>query len=366
MIVFLPPVRNHLYSKYGNTIVQSFISASEVDDFEFVSLEPFVLKSGENRYLFTSKHDSEIPEDFNFALLTFRKPQKKDFVNNTLPIKQWLKNPAILPLTPDEVRNSWKDKFKFVKENVAQNIQGLRPPQIGALYSILAHVQNPEDRAIIVMPTGTGKTEVMLSALIANQCPKLLVTVPSDSLRTQLANKFISLGLLKQFKIIADDCYNPQVGIMTTKFTQLGDLKEFISKVNVVVTTMSLLTGYGDEAKAVLAHEFSHLFIDEAHHSEANTWKNLIGKFNYKKVFLFTATPFRTDEKRLKGKFIFNFSLRNAQEQQYYKKINYLPIREYDPKKADERIAEQAVTQLRKDILAGFNHIIMARCATKI
>lgn len=366
MKVQLPPVQKFLYSKQGNTILQSFKGRSQIDNFEFISLVPFVLRSGENQYFFTSTQDSEIPENCNFAFLTSRKPKKKDFINNTLPIKQWLRNPAIIDLTPEEVNSSWKDKFKFVKENVEQNIQGLRPPQIGALYSILAHVQNPEDRGIVVMPTGTGKTEVMLSALIANQCPKLLVTVPSDSLRTQLANKFISLGLLKQFKIIDEDCYNPQVGIMNTKFIQLEDLKEFISKVNVVVTTMSLLTGYGDEAKAVLAHEFSHLFVDEAHHSEANTWKNLIGKFNYKKVFLFTATPFRTDEKRLKGKFIFNFSLRNAQEQKYYKKINYLPIREYDPKKADERIAEQAVTQLRKDILAGFNHIIMARCATKI
>ncbi|MBK9438874.1 MAG: DEAD/DEAH box helicase family protein [Chloracidobacterium sp.] len=58
---------------------------------------------------------------------------------------------------------------------------------MGALHSILAHVQNSEDKAIVVMQTGTGKTETMLSALIANECSKLLVSVPSDPLRTQIS-----------------------------------------------------------------------------------------------------------------------------------------------------------------------------------
>ena len=51
------------------------------------------------------------------------------------------------------------------------------------------------------MPTGTGKTETMLSILVSEGCPKLLVVVPTDILRTQLADKFLTLGILK-----APDC----------------------------------------------------------------------------------------------------------------------------------------------------------------
>ena len=67
----------------------------------------------------------------------------------------------------------------------------------------------------------------------------------------------------------------------------------------------------------------------------------------------------------MQGKVIFNFSLRKAQEQKYYKTINYLPIREYNKEIADEKIAEKAVQQLKKDISEGYNHIVMARCMNK-
>ena len=76
-----------------------------------------------------------------------------------------------------------------------------------------------------------------------------------------------------------------------------------------------LLTGFSIEQKAILNDSFSHFFVDEAHHSEADTWKELIEKFKTEKVILFTATPFRNDGKSLQGKVIFSFSLRKAQEQ---------------------------------------------------
>lgn len=364
MKIHLPPVGKLIYSKNGNFIWQHFADNYEIDNCELLSRDPFILKSEDDQYFLTSNENANT-NDNTFVLLTSRKPTKKHFEQETLSIKRWLKHPKFKELTPTEVVESWEDNFKFIKEDIVKEVNGLRPPQIGALYSILAHIQNPEDRGIVVMPTGTGKTEVMLSALVANQCKKLLVAVPSDSLRTQLSNKFITLGLLKKFKVISETCHNPIVGIMNSKFVANEDLTDFISRINVLVTTMAILTGCNDDQKTIFADEFSHFFIDEAHHSEATTWNNLIVKFNKEKIFLFTATPFRTDEKKLKGKFIFNFSLKNAQEQKYYRKINYLPIREYNPKKADEKIANQAVTQLRKDIEAGHNHIIMARCGTK-
>ncbi|WP_256592996.1 hypothetical protein [Porphyromonas macacae] len=40
----------------------------------------------------------------------------------------------------------------------------------------------------------------MLATLISNKCKKLLVSVPSDSLRTQISEKFITLGLLKNME----------------------------------------------------------------------------------------------------------------------------------------------------------------------
>lgn len=365
MALKLPRVSNLLYAKKGNEIWQNFSSESILENFQISSADPFIIESDGINYLLTS--DKEWIDDnlVNHVLLTTKKPNKKDLDEGKINIKQWLKHPLFLNITPDEVRNTWTDKFRFIKENEERNIKGLRPPQIGALYSILAHVQNPEDKAIVIMPTGTGKTETMLSTLVANQCQKLLVTVPSDSLRTQISDKFITLGLLKEYGLVDSTCINPIVGIINSGFENIQELQDFILKSNVVVSTMNILTSLAIPEKTLLNELFSHLFIDEAHHSEARTWKELINKFDKEKIFLFTATPFRNDGKSLIGKVIFNFSLKKAQDQKYYKQINYLPIREYNQKLADEKIAEKAVEQLKNDIAAGYNHILMARCMNK-
>lgn len=365
MHLILPKILKLIFENNGNEIWQYFGNEFTLENIQVISINPFIIESvGTNYFLTSDKNDLNV-EANGYSLLTSKKPTIKDLNAGKIKVKRWLKHPLFQTKTPEEVVASWVDNFKFVKENEQVNVKGLRPPQIGALYSILAHVQNPEDKAIVVMPTGTGKTETMLATLIANCCERLLVSVPSDSLRTQISDKFITLGLLKEFCIVDISCLNPIVGIINHGFPDPEELKNFVSKCNVVVSTMSLLTGFSIQQKALLNNTFSHFFVDEAHHSEANTWKELIEKFNAEKVILFTATPFRNDGKNLQGKVIFNFSLRKAQEQKYYKTINYLPIREYNKKLADEKIAEKAVQQLKADIASGYNHILMARCMSK-
>jgi superfamily II DNA or RNA helicase len=104
----------------------------------------------------------------------------------------------------------------------------------------------------------------------------------------------------------------------------------------------------------------THFFIDEAHHAQASSWESFRRRFKNKSIIQFTATPFRNDNQRLEGKIIFNFSLKKAQEQGYFKKINFVPIREYDNLKVDKRIADKAIVILRANISAGYNQILMA------
>ena len=361
----LPRITNLLYDNGGNEVWQYFGGEYTIFNIRIISINPFIIESASKNYLLISDKNYQDDDANEYVLLTSKKPSKTDLVAGQIKIKRWLKHPSFKNYLPEEVVSTWNDKFKFVKENEQESIKGLRPPQIGALYSILSHFQNPEDKAIIVMPTGTGKTETMLATLISNCCKKLLVSVPSDSLRTQISDKFITLGLLKEYGIVDSSCLNPIVGIINSGFDSIEELQTFVEKCNVVVSTMDLFADFSEQEKTLLNNSFSHFFVDEAHHSEAKTWKELIDKFDKEKVFLFTATPFRNDGKSLQGKIIFNFSLRKAQEQKYYKKINYLPIREYNKKLADKRIAEKAIEQLQKDISAGYNHFIMARCMSK-
>jgi superfamily II DNA or RNA helicase len=364
MELHLPRITKLLYENGGNEVWQHFGGEYTIFNVRTISINPFVIESENIKYLLTSDKNYQDNET-EYVILTSKRPSRSDLDANQIKFKRWLKHPDFKNNTPEEVVGTWSGKFKFIKENEQENIKGLRPPQIGALYSILAHFQNPDDKAIVVMPTGTGKTETMLATLISNCCKRLLVSVPSDSLRTQISDKFITLGLLKEYGIVDSSCLNPIVGTINTGFDNIAELQSFVEKCNVVISTMDLFADFSEQEKTHLNNSFSHFFVDEAHHSEANTWKQLIGKFDKEKVFLFTATPFRNDGKTLQGKIIFNFSLRKAQEQKYYKRINYLPIREYNKKLADKRIAEKAIEQLKKDISAGYNHFIMARCMSK-
>ncbi len=365
MTLTLPKILNLVDEINSNQIWQLLGEQSTIDNVQIITIDPFVIQSEGINYLLTSDKTHQ-DNAIDYILLTSKIPRRADFNAERIVIQRWLKHPLFQNITPENVVTTWVDKFKFIKENELLNIKGLRPPQIGALHSILAHIHNADDKAIVVMPTGTGKTETMLATLISNCCKKLIVSVPSDSLRTQIAQKFITLGLLKEYGIADESCLNPIVGIVNSGFDTPQDLQNFIDKCNVVVSTMTLLTDFSAQQKEILNNSFSHFFVDEAHHSEAKTWKELINRFDKRKVFLFSATPFRNDGQSLQGQQIFNFSLRKAQEQKYYKQINYLPIREYNKDLADKKIAEKAIEQIRADRADGFNHFIMARCKDKV
>jgi len=278
-----------------------------------------------------------------------------------------------MPISPElddiirlrqQIWESWEEGFIFKKQKEA-NSPGLRSPQIGAIHAVLGHWTTNIEQGIVVMPTGTGKTETMLSLLVACQISRLLVIVPSDALREQITRKFLTLGILPKDGIVLSKVKTPVVGVLKQKFEPIEEFSRFLSCCNVVIATAQILSGMNESTLLELQKSCTHLFIDEAHHGEASSWQKVRNAFQNKPVLQFTATPFRNDGKRLDGKIIFHFPLHRAQKEGYFTKINFCRILEYDPKKSDEAIARAAVDQLRKDRQAGFNHILMARAANK-
>ncbi|RNB87657.1 DEAD/DEAH box helicase [Brevibacillus fluminis] len=195
---------------------------------------------------------------------------------------------------------SWDNNFNYKYEITKDGevIQyGLRAPQIGAIHAVMSHWVLSEKPASVVMPTGTGKTETMISLLVANQCNKLLVVVPTDPLRTQISEKFISFGVLKRFGVIGETALFPVVGLLMHKPKSLEEVDALFNCCNVVVTAMSIAGGITGELQERIAEPCSHLFIDEAHHIAAPTWASFRDKFSSKNIIQFTAIPFRNDGK---------------------------------------------------------------------
>lgn len=290
-----------------------------------------------------------------------------------LSLGKWVRHPALPPRLVDQTdyernvastRDSWRGTFSHKREDVERSIQGLRPPQIGAIYGVQSHWTVNRDPATVVLPTGVGKTETMLSLLIAERCERLMVVVPTDALRTQIAEKFISLGLLKtvQFQVVSETARYPVVGSLSHRPIDVSSVDSFFKKCNVIVSTMPLASQCAPEIMARMAEHCSYLFIDEAHHVAAPKWREFKNTFKNSRIVQFTATPFRNDDRPIDGKRVFTFSLRNAQEQNYFKPIHFKPVYEFDPDRKDIAIAEAAVAQLRDE--AELGHILMARVSS--
>ena len=115
--------------------------------------------------------------------------------------------PAIAHMR-EQARHAWTEgiayRFEQVHGDDTVTHSGLRTAQAGALHAIASHWTLGQDPAIVVMPTGTGKTEVMIAAAVAGACDRLLVIVPTDALREQTGRKFQTYGLLRQIGVVGE------------------------------------------------------------------------------------------------------------------------------------------------------------------
>lgn len=281
--------------------------------------------------------------------------------NNVISQIQTDSSAELLPV--DHVLDSWRNVLSL--SSVEGNESGLRPAQLGALFSIKAHWIVSNEPATVVMPTGTGKTETMIASVVSEMIDHTLIVVPSNLLRMQTAEKFLSFGILQDIGVITRDAQKPTVTAMLKTPKELSDLQIILDKSNVIVTTMSLLQRFSDDFLVAISKSCNALIVDEAHHIAANTWATVKYKLRKLRCLQFTATPFRNDGKKVDGKIIYNFPLLMAQKQGYFQKINFLPILEFDEEKGDISIAVAAVEKLESDLVAGFNHIVLVRAKDK-
>lgn len=263
--------------------------------------------------------------------------------------------------------SSWIDAFELKEERYEGGElvrAGLRIPQVGAVNAVRAHWSVSKKPATVVLPTGTGKTETMVSLLVSARLGKLLVIVPTDQLRSQIAEKFVTLGVLKAAGCLQESAQHPSVALLKTAPKTKEGLSHLLASAQVVVATMSVINAMSAEFQATLAQSVDVLFVDEAHHIGARTWRQFKLLFTSKPVIQFTATPYRKDGLRLDGRFIYVYPLRKAQEDGLFKPIKFLPVNGVSDADIDKQIIANVGAQLRDDIAAGYSHLVMARTGT--
>ncbi|HBB4749600.1 hypothetical protein [Enterobacter cloacae] len=122
----------------------------------FKSNLPFPL---DTLILTTDKRPPNLKDKYHLLFDSSQQPSEL----NEYSILKWAN--FISPVQMEGGIKSWKGNFRFIEEDVESNVKGLRKPQSGAIHAVSAYLygEQPYEPVTVVLPTGTGKTETMLS-----------------------------------------------------------------------------------------------------------------------------------------------------------------------------------------------------------
>lgn len=215
----------------------------------------------------------------------------------------------------------------FIYEN-----DKLREPQIQGYYKVYDHfvVKNKSKHAIVVLPTGVGKTG-LIGLLPFHICKgRALIITPQltikdtviDSLDPDNPESFwYKRNIFK--KVEETPCLVEYKN---------GIKREILDVANVVILNIQKLqTRLASSPLNYLPEDyFDMIIIDEAHHSTANTWVETVNHFDKAKVVKLTGTPIRTDGVELAGELIYKYKLSQAMAKGYVKSLRNF---EYIPEK---------------------------------
>lgn len=260
----------------------------------------------------------------------------------------------------------------FIQQKGALNLaaqgttpnQGFRAGQLGALHAVLAHVSVHDDPAIVCLPTGYGKTSVMMALPLLMAPRRVLVVEPSDALRRQVSSHFRELSTLRRIGAIAQAVPNPSVLRHEGRPESEADWGALAEHAVVVSTPGSSSPSMAPGCPRDL---FDLVIFDEAHHAPAETWAAYLEHYSEARFVFLTATPFRRDSRVIPGKLVYRYPVMRAVDEGAFHPVAFRAAaveNMLDDEHVDRVIAETAVNQFRADIQAGFDHRLFVRAAT--
>lgn len=244
-----------------------------------------------------------------------------------------------------------------------EDAPGFRPAQVAALQAVCGHLfQHPAVPAIVTMPTGSGKTLILTTLPIALRATRVLVLTPSRLVREQIHDEFCTLRDLKAMSAIPS--LTAPLKVHATRKTVRADTDwDDIGNFDVTVATVPAISG--QDMPLPPKGLFDLVLVDEAHHAPAATWKRILTHLNDSKQVLFTATPFRRDEKMVPGRMVFTYALEQANADRIFGGIRYEPVLVRDGQNVDVEIARAAERRFRADTANGLHHLVMVRMDSK-
>ena len=220
------------------------------------------------------------------------------------------------------------DENYFLKSNPSiEENENLREPQIQGYFHVYEHfmVKKKQAHAVVVLPTGVGKTGLMALLPFHISKGRVLIIAPQIVIKETVIDA-LNPDQPENFWIQRKVFNRPQELPVLIEFDGSKTKKEVLEAANIVVINIQKLQSRLDSSPLNYLPEdfFDMIIIDEAHHSTARTWVETTQHFSKAKVIKVTGTPLRTDKEKIAGDLVYKYKLSQAMANGYVKSLENL------------------------------------------
>ncbi|MGD0277077.1 MAG: DEAD/DEAH box helicase family protein, partial [Syntrophales bacterium] len=268
---------------------------------DWLSLEEAAIYIGIGRTkLYTLAREGRIPASKLGRKWTFERAQLESWVKGNQPIKTFFVN---------------------LDYNIYSNFS-LREPQREGYLKTVEFFRGGKNKAIIQIPVGCGKTGVASLLPLGLAKGRLLVIAPNITINNGLYEAMDITNRPKCFWRKAGVLSNDQMTFGPLACTlETGNITE-AEKCHIVIINVHQLAKNIEKWLLQFSDNFfDMIIIDEAHHSEAESWKKVLERFPGAKIIHITATPFRSDRQEIDGELVYRYSFRSATIKGYIKRL---------------------------------------------
>ena len=177
---------------------------------------------------------------------------------------------------------------RFLRKEQVVNHHYLYSHQIDAVFAVRDQLENPQNPniALVVLPTGCGKTGVAVLAAYVLNASRVLVITPSKTISQQIYEAFCSF-LLERKIIQPQEKYICPPGICITNTRDIIPNRHF----PLMIVNAHKIGGRSSVSiDDIPDDDYDLVIVDEAHHYPAPTWKNLVDHFSKSRRLFLTAT----------------------------------------------------------------------------
>lgn len=242
---------------------------------------------------------------------------------------------------------------------------GLRDAQLGALWALGSHFTIRKEPALVVMPTGSGKTAVLTLVPFLLRAERILVITSNRLVRRQIQDELRTLKTLRNLGVVPDiRMPSPRVQEVRQRIGDEGQwkaLEDFDAVVALPNSVSPAIEGVAPPPPDL----FDLVLVDEAHHVAAALWNSVLAALPNTRRAFFTATPTRRDRKEVEGTLAYTYSVAAAQKDGFFGAMRYIPVRPAPGEDHDLAVARAAEAQVAADHANGLKHCLLVRTDSK-